>query len=141
MCGRTSFRLSRIRRFDLNELAMLKLPVRCQVCRHRGHTSLMSAFEIARDSKQTPKPHKSRKVKGNALPSNFCKCGQANLRLARIRKFDLSHLFQFQYPVRCQVCRDRAYTSIWNAFALAKHTRTRRMRRVPSTARSAERYI
>ncbi len=70
-----------------------------------------------------------------------CMCGQTNFRRAHVHRFDIKHLFRLQYPVRCQVCHDRAYTSITNALTLTRNVKIRRVRGEPSAKESAGRYV
>jgi hypothetical protein len=39
-------------------------------------------------------------------------CSSTDLRISRFRLKDLAHLMILYYPVRCWVCRERAYVPI-----------------------------
>lgn len=40
-------------------------------------------------------------------------CGRSETFRSHFRVSDIPHLFLFQYPVRCRVCRRRYYTSLF----------------------------
>src|SRR5450631_3416886 len=49
--------------------------------------------------------------------SIHCKfCGSTDLRISRFRMKDAAHLIVLQYPMRCRVCRDRAYQPVLQVF-------------------------
>ena len=141
-CGRTDFRLSRFHPFDLKRLAILQYPVRCRSCHHRRFTSLLGALKVAGEAKPAPRGSRTAEKAENAVPHTCIRCGREGLRLSRIHRFDLRHLLKLQHPVRCEACRDRAYTSIWNAIGLRSEGKTPgRVRKAPSMARSAGPYV
>jgi hypothetical protein len=137
-CGRKDFRLSRIKHFDLKRLVMLKYPVRCRVCSHRCYASLLSALVVAVGANAAPGAFE--KTLNNVVPASCIMCRRGNLRLSRIRSFDLMHLLMLQYPVRCEACLYRTFTPIWRAITMMGGRKTsRKVSRTPSIEECAER--
>jgi hypothetical protein len=58
-------------------------------------------------------------------------CGSTSFRTSKFRAWDLSRLFQFQYPVRCRTCHERDYVSLLLALniRMAERERHRESRR------------
>jgi hypothetical protein len=52
-------------------------------------------------------------------------CGSTEFRTSKLRKPDLSHLLLLRYPVRCRVCFDRAFVSIFLALKLRQAEKIR----------------
>ena len=49
--------------------------------------------------------------------SIHCKfCSSTDLRISRFRMKDAARLIVLQYPMRCRVCRDRAYQPVLQVF-------------------------
>lgn len=51
-CGSTSFRLSRLRRYDFIQFLLLRYPVRCLGCLERSSISLFRARKFRRHRKR-----------------------------------------------------------------------------------------
>jgi len=56
------------------------------------------------------------------LPTTCRLCGLSDFRVSRFRSTDLSHLFAFQYPVRCRKCGIRDYTSLLEAIKFKRES-------------------
>ena len=52
-------------------------------------------------------------------------CGSKNLRTSLLRFRDVLHLLEFQYPVRCRICKKRWYAPLFLTLHLPRSTHGR----------------
>ena len=53
-------------------------------------------------------------------------CGSERLRPSHLRRFDVSRLFLFQYPIRCSACYERRYVNMVAALRIRRESRARK---------------